>query len=299
MNDAKFARAGNIYLRVIQLSAEERTRGVFILNMGSDFRRRSAPKAFRTNNLWLRDRLLEQECPDAECRALVDSMLSEDAESRVRHGAATADSKLLADPFEETFVQPVETIQRIADESSMEVPHELLRRITSPQSSRTSLSCRTVSHVRSAESNRSGCAWREDHAGWAARRGSEATPGGSWIATSVAFLQHTPLKRCLVETHFATEVTHPTSRHSGRTEIVLVVLVSGRCFETRPTFGRCPGCPSGSVPGLMPCQNYSISTPENGCESWANCEGGNDSSEFDLPQNEAYSRRLKGVGLHH
>jgi serine/threonine protein kinase len=92
MNDAKFARAGNIYLRVIQLSAEERVR------------------------------FLEQECPDAECRALVDSMLSEDAESNVRHGAATADSKLLADPFEETFVQPVETIQRIDDESSMEVP---------------------------------------------------------------------------------------------------------------------------------------------------------------------------------
>ena len=32
----------------------ERTRGVFILNTESDFRRRSAPKAFRTNNLWLR-----------------------------------------------------------------------------------------------------------------------------------------------------------------------------------------------------------------------------------------------------
>jgi hypothetical protein len=31
-----------------------RTRGVFILYMESDCRRRSAPKAFRTNNSWLR-----------------------------------------------------------------------------------------------------------------------------------------------------------------------------------------------------------------------------------------------------
>jgi hypothetical protein len=31
-----------------------RTRGVFILNTDSDVRRRSASKAFRTNNLWLR-----------------------------------------------------------------------------------------------------------------------------------------------------------------------------------------------------------------------------------------------------
>ena len=31
-----------------------RTRGVFILNTGSDFRRQAAPKVFRTNNLWLR-----------------------------------------------------------------------------------------------------------------------------------------------------------------------------------------------------------------------------------------------------
>jgi hypothetical protein len=36
------------------IQADMRTRGVFILNTGSDFRRRSAPKAFRTNNLWLR-----------------------------------------------------------------------------------------------------------------------------------------------------------------------------------------------------------------------------------------------------
>lgn len=97
MNDAKFARAGNIYLRAIQVPAEQR------------------------------EQFLADECEDSECRELVDSMLIADAESIALRGGSSEDSKSIADAFEETFIQPVETIQRIADEVSMETPAALGR----------------------------------------------------------------------------------------------------------------------------------------------------------------------------
>jgi hypothetical protein len=41
-------------LMMIGSTSRGRTRGAFVLNTGSDFRRRSAPTTFRTNNHWLR-----------------------------------------------------------------------------------------------------------------------------------------------------------------------------------------------------------------------------------------------------
>nr|MBC8289190.1 protein kinase [Planctomycetota bacterium] len=97
MNDAKFARAGNIYLRAIQVSMEQR------------------------------EQFLTDQCGDAECRELVESMLQADAESIVQRGGSSDDSKSMADAFEETFIQPVETIQRISEESSIATPAALGR----------------------------------------------------------------------------------------------------------------------------------------------------------------------------
>ena len=59
-----------------------RTRGVSILNTRSDFRHRSAPKAFRTNNLWLRSRVPRSSTARMESRPTGISLVAEALETR-------------------------------------------------------------------------------------------------------------------------------------------------------------------------------------------------------------------------